>query len=217
MLNPLINQENCRDYFKLDVKSCLIPNITTLDKINKYWIRTNEAFFFNLEVMGVEVKNFVPSYESAKATLAKHNLAISTLNFEQIFTDQYLPKLSPLKLIHQIKRIINKNKKYHLAYPLVGGYAVLCIISSFNIKKFADYCGIFAATNLFVELAIPTAIALSAEKIETEKFNSYKGKILWETKDFEELNKYNSSLKTLLSNFPSKVLYIHPIKLSQWK
>ncbi len=75
----------------------------------------------------------------------------------------------------------------------------------------------FSATNLFVEIALPTSLVLSAKEIVSEKDLKLQGKALWwETKD-QELDKYDHSLKQLLDQFPINYLYLHPIKLSKWK
>ena len=75
----------------------------------------------------------------------------------------------------------------------------------------------FAATKLFVELAIPTALVLSADKIVTEEDLELKGKPLWSKQDFKILDKYDHQLNKLLNDFPANHLYLHPVKLSKWK
>ncbi len=85
------------------------------------------------------------------------------------------------------------------------------------MPKFCQYCGAFAATNLFVEIAIPTALVLAAPKIKTEKDTILKGTPFWGDEIEKECQKYNYELTELLSKFPSGQLYHHPVKLSKWK
>jgi hypothetical protein len=97
------------------------------------------------------------------------------------------------------------------------------------MEKFYHYCGVFAAMNLFVELALPTAMVLSAKEIVTENDLELRGKALWPDGgqrlngdlepaygDYEELAGYNFNLKQLLDNFPETYIYLHPVKLSKW-
>ena len=78
------------------------------------------------------------------------------------------------------------------------------------MPKFANYCGAFAASKLFVEIAIPTSMVLAANKLKigqnepTVNNTTNKG-----------IEKFNYSLEALLDNFP-KCQYLHPIKLSKW-
>jgi len=123
----------------------------------------------------------------------------------------------------------SKNERYKLPYPLVGSYSDILIIDKNSINKFSHYCGIFASLNLFVELAIPTALVLSSESIISEDNLKMKGKVLWpdgyskmdgsgdySKGDLEWLENFNLSLTNLSENFPTDTLYIHPIKLSKW-
>ena len=81
--------------------------------------------------------------------------------------------------------------------------------------QLARICGIFAAMNLFVEIAIPTAIMLTFDRTrvitrqEIGKFNART-----RADDFGE--KYNNSLSKLFQNWDDNLLFIHPIKLSRW-
>jgi len=103
-----------------------------------------------------------------------------------------------------------------IKYPLARSYSDLFIVSGNSIKDFCRYCGAFAATDLFAELAIPTALALSAEKIVMEKDIQLKGKPIWGAEGYREMEKYGYRLRSLLDDFPKDCLFIHPIKLSKW-
>ena len=112
---------------------------------------------------------------------------------------------------------------------MIGGYSDIFLISSDTIKEFCHYCGVFAVTKLFVEIALPTALVLSAKELITEKDIDLAGKAFWPdgwvrlggnferaNNDFDELDKFNDNLKDLLNDFPENYLYIHPVKLSKW-
>lgn len=80
-----------------------------------------------------------------------------------------------------------------------------------------NYCGAFSATRLFVEMAIPTALVLSSDNIRLGKDIKLNPGAMWIEDDFKILEPYGHNLAKLLTDFPSDKLYLHPIKLSQWK
>lgn len=85
------------------------------------------------------------------------------------------------------------------------------------MEKFALYCGAFAATDLFVELAIPTSMVLSTKKLKVNKDIKLDSGAMWSEEDMEFLQEYNFNLAKLIEHFPANKLYLHPIKLSKWK
>jgi hypothetical protein len=108
-----------------------------------------------------------------------------------------------------------KNRK--ISYPLVWGGADYLLAPSFVMPKFSTYCGAFAATGLFTEYAVPTALVLSSDKIVTDQMIG-KQSIFNDKNKIEEIeNTYNFNLEQLILNFPPNVPFIHPIKLSKWQ
>jgi len=223
ILNPVINENNYREVLRLDSNTCFIPELIKLHKLKDWWERGPEAFNWNINLPRVEAQNQLPDKATALQSFKKFGLEIKPLTFDLIYRERSFPKklYKIREVISYIRYKINKfrknKKEYNLPYPMVGAYSDIAVVSSNSIKQFSHYCGVFASTQLFVELAIPTAIVLSAERIVTENDLDYKGKALWTNKDYEELEKYNNSIKNLLENFPSSYLYLHPIKLSKWE
>lgn len=222
ILNPIINEINYSEILKLNPSTCFIPSFIALHDTNEWWARVGEAFRWNINFSGVEAKNQLPDYEKALQKFQQFDLTIKPLRFNQIWK-------SPSSINDFIKVILrdkgyflryirNKfsKKHYSLSYPIVGSYSDIFIISSDTIKQFCHYCGVFAATKLFVEVGLPTSLVLSAKEIINEKDLKFQGKALWTKEQYQELDKYDSSLKQLLSEFPDNYLYFHPIKLSKW-
>lgn len=222
ILNPVINETNYSEKLKLNSNTCFIPGFITLHERESWWPRVAEAFRWNINVSGVEAKNQLPDNNTALQLFKKFGLDIEPLYFDQIFNKRALQKPYKIRKIlsfflYQISRFKNRNKKYNLTYPLVGSYSDIFIVSSDAIKQFCHYCGVFSATKLNVEIALPTSVVLSAQEIVTEKDLNYQGKALWTEEQHQELNKYKKSLKQLLTEFPINYLYLHPIKLSKWE
>jgi hypothetical protein len=222
LLNPEINENNYTHFFKLKASTCFVPELISLHEtdLNKRWERVADGFNYNIELDGVEAKNFLPDYNTALATFNKFGLSVGPLNFRQIWDAPKSLKnwftMPRREVLRYLKNLIVK-QQHRLRYPVVGGYSDVFIISADTIKQFSHYCGITAVTKLFVEVGLPTSLVLSAKEIVTEKDLNLKGFPLWTPQDYTILDKYNNNLNDLLNNFPDNLLYIHPIKLSKWK
>lgn len=118
-------------------------------------------------------------------------------------------------------------KPVRLAYPVIGGYTDILSVPKTLLADFSAYCGLFAAGGLYCEAAIPTAMVLTTHDIVTEADLPRKGMALGETpiigaqhwhagprRDFAAENDHN--LERFLAGFPQDLLYIHPVKMSEW-
>jgi hypothetical protein len=221
VLNPIINERNYDEHLKLSNDACFLPELLAFHEIKDWWERTEEAFKYRIRVDGVEAENQILSYELAIKQFSHYGLQIQSLRFDQIYNKMERPKtLNYGQIIeylkYRIKRFKNRNRAYNLSYPIVGSYSDIFVVSAENIKMFCHYCGVFAVTNLFVEVGLPTSMVLSAREIVTEEDLDLKGKALWTKDDYQILEKYNNNLDVLLKDFPKENLYLHPIKLSKW-
>lgn len=114
---------------------------------------------------------------------------------------------------------IFKSKK--LNYPVIAGWSDILILTNDIMPQFCTYCGAFAASDLFVEIAIPTALSLCTDKITTTKDLSFEAihniEKLPQREKLQFNDKYKNSLTKLLNEYPDNILFIHPIKLSKWQ
>jgi hypothetical protein len=222
ILNPSITEQNYTEHLGLDDDSSFLPGFIQLHERSIWWARVGEAYKWNLKAAGVEADGLIPSYDEALNAFNKFGLSISPLRFNQIWlfpkTLRSLARTLLRDKTYFIRLLFYWWKKFNLSYPLVGSYSDIFVINSKAIKDFAHYCGVFAATRLHAEVTIPTAMILSTQKIVTEEDLELKGVAIWTTSDQQKIEKqFNFQLLKLLSNFPSKNLYLHPIKLSRWK
>jgi hypothetical protein len=223
ILHPDMNESNCLDYFNLNEKKSFISEFFSLYRSDRFWPHTKDAIFFQISQEGIEVKNEIPDAGEAERQLLKTGAISRPLQEEKPLKWKYLYgklkrnmfyKKNRDPFLHWLRDSICK-KRYSLNYPLAGGYSDIFIVPAQTIKTFAHYCGVFSSLKLFVEIAIPTALALSSEEIVREKDLPVRGKPLWESEIHEYLLPYGNNLEQLMKNFP-EALYIHPIKLSQW-
>nr|WP_294895777.1 hypothetical protein [uncultured Pedobacter sp.] len=223
LLNPIINERNYTDIFNLDKEACFVSDFITLHDRKEWWGRVGEAFRWNIKVPGIQAQSQLPSYDVAIKKFEKFNLDIKSLSFDQIYRkpkslrDYYDLIFKDQSYILKYLSNLIAPKKYNLSYPMVGSYSDIFIVNNKTIKEFCQYCGVFASTSLFVEVALPTAIVLSADKIVTETDLNRQGKAMWTPEDYREIAKYSYSYQKLVNEFPHNYLYLHPIKLSKWK
>lgn len=215
ILNPVINEHTYAQHLRLTAETSFLPEFVTLHEVNCRWPRTVEAFQYRIDPLGAQVRNELPSYDDAMAAFKRCGLELQPLRFSQTFHPQSTVRGRAYQSLRWLKHRL-KGVKYNLSYPLVGSYSDFVVVSAQSIRQFLHYCGAFAATNLFVELAVPTALVLSCKQLVTEKDLALQGKALWTDEDRRVLEPFGNRLENLLSAFPDKHLYLHPIKLSQW-
>ena len=105
-----------------------------------------------------------------------------------------------------------------IPYPMARGWIDIFCIDKGSLFELSRLCGIFSAMNMFVEIAIPTAVVLTFKRDEVKFFpNDSILKVLWgkDRTDFE--NKYNKDFNKLYNDWEENILFVHPIKLSSWK
>ncbi|MBK7296327.1 MAG: hypothetical protein IPI91_06540 [Flavobacteriales bacterium] len=211
LLNPVINEYNYAECIRLTAKTCFIPGFITLHDPGFWWSRVGDAYHWKLKANGVEADGELPDYEHALTKFQQFELSIEPLRFRQIWKtpnklkDWIKPFFGRGSLKHCnfiLNYLRSSDAKFNLSYPIVGSYSDIFIIDSNSIKQFCHYCGVFAATQLFVEVAIPEL--------------KLKGKALWTKEEYMELDKFDNELQQLLDHFPSDQLYLHPVKLSKW-
>jgi hypothetical protein len=225
ILNPKINENNYFEYLNLNNNTSFFTEFIHLHKVDYYWPRIEEAFNWSLNIDRIEVERQIPEFDLALKEFQRNGFELKPLRFNQIWPP-------PKKIAHWIRMYTNSNvikhlkftfdylknrdKKYNLPYPILGGYSDIFVVNHLSIKNFCHLCGVFASTKLFVELAIPTALVLSSKYIATESDIKLKGKALWTKDELDGLDKYDGKLQNIINHFPSNQLYIHPVKLSKY-
>lgn len=216
------------DYYVFCGDDCILnPDISESNLIQKFELEGGKGFIKELDVL--DVSKIAIQIPLTNYLLTKNGI-INKKKFDgndhllyirraygklkdtrELEIQKYIP--SKEEMIEILKRHGIKWHKNIEEYPLVLSFSDLVIVPASNIKSFCRLCGAFAAANLHVELAIPTALTISCKDIVTEK-DLRRGK-------YGSQNHVNTRIKKL-SNikkcFKDKnCLYIHPIKLSTVK
>lgn len=231
ILNPHINEHNYHEFFEVEEGQSYISELRPLHEMGTFWIGTLSAVYYFKKQKYVEVANELPTEEEAKSRLMKQGAIIRPLKSSEIFGNFTL-NISSLgnkaRLLLRILTLIRHPfaKEYKLPYPFVGAYSDILLVAADDMKAFAHYCGVFASTCLFAEVAIPTALGLAANKtIRVEKNMKRKGRAYWKGKgpfyysddyQWDLIEKKYKNLDDMTSRFPDDQLFIHPVKLSKW-
>lgn len=216
LINPSIDEHNIWDIMGIDKCDVFFPEVLELQSLKFSW-RIHQALDYKRKLPGVEIVNELPSVEDAKKKFDQHQIKYGKIPISSIFSFSFPHKKQMLLNIitnHQWKYLF---KSRTLDYPLVGGYSDIFLITDSVVEKFIHYCGAFASSGLFVEIAIPTSLILACDNIKYFSDIALNNGAIWFTKERNVLNKYNFKLDKLIKDFPKDVLFLHPIKLSKWK
>ena len=226
ILNPAINENNLEETIGLLPGADFIPGINTFGKEWDHgWWHTFKGIDFFQNRKGAEIARELPTRAEAVARFEAHGHQVTPLSKAAIFGKNTPPgkKAWQYWLFKQYHFLFKwkkfrKGARIELPYPVAGSYSDILVITQQTIRPFCRYCGIMAAAGLFVEIAIPTALLLSAQKIQEEKDLRLKGKALWTPAEISAIEKeHHQSLQHLTLHFPPGHLFLHPVKLSKWK
>lgn len=215
LLNPKLNEKNLWHEMGICDTEDFFPEFLELQSLKLSW-RIHQALDYKRAQPGVEILGEIPSIEEARKRFDKYGIRYDNLPISSIINYKF-PLKSMLINIYKNKHWKYLFTKRKLDYPLVGGYSDTFLVTEESIDRFLHYCAAFAATRLFVEIAIPTALILASDRIKTFKAIKMKSGAIWYKNERDNLNKYNYSLANLLKDYPDDVLFLHPIKLSKWK
>ncbi len=220
LMNPSINENNLFDFLGIDDRTCYIKDFRDIRRKSP-WSQVYVPLTYNIKQKGVEVLNILPSYREAAMKFKQHNLAVpDKVKYSRLlyYPFWYLRHKWARNAILSLKMLIKFSlKSRKIKYPLVWGGADYFLIPDDIMPEFCTYCGAFAATGLFVEYAIPTAMVFSADKIVTEQITG-KHSIFNDKEKIKAIElQYGFNLDMLIRNFPQHTPFIHPVKLSKWK
>lgn len=218
ILNPSINENSLWNELGIREDECFHPGFLIMQKRNKYWSHAQDAVEYTPNVSGVEIMKILPSFEQAKKRFEQYGIPTGSLPVTILKRKEELEKKTTFK--QRVANLLKRKQeiiKDTLNYPLVGGYSDTFLVTADVMPQFVTICGAFAATKLFVELAIPTAMVLSSDCVVRESETKLKGMAIWTKEELQAIEqKYDLRLDRLLDNFPKQTMYIHPIKLSRW-
>lgn len=216
VINPQLNEHNFFELTGINYNSCFTHELKDSVTLNRKWWHTKDIVRFSVFHRGVEIDNILPTIDQAIQAFSAHG-----------FQTRLIPEWPYRKLRRPVKEFILRIRRMLLyrilgqvyyRYPLIGGYSDMIVVPAEVMPQFCQYSGAFAASRLFVEVAIPTAMVLCSPKIQSiANIKMNQSLILPRDNNKNFLPTCNFSYEKLINVFPSDMLYIHPVKLSKWK
>jgi hypothetical protein len=220
LLNPRFNEANLAAELSLDAGSAYIKGMNDLATFRFRWPHKAGALLAFVQNTGVEWARELPDRAEAIRCFARHGVSVGQIRWGDL---RYGigPRQIFQAIFYVLKRLQSAGRVGGLGempYPLVNSYADFFVVPRQSLERFAHLCGIFAAMNLFAEVAIPTALLLTCDRVVEERPDGNRGVELWTKSEISGLEqKFGGDLSALLSSFPPEQLYVHPVKLSRWK
>lgn len=228
LLNPGVTESTVDQFFGLEnEQDSFLHQFESLETLDSYWSHSAKALAFAQSTAGLSLGHALPERVEAERVLRGHGVFSAKVPRKALYktrTHELYQKVQAIagRADQRIRRVLGIPPVEadllvgrRLAYPLAYGYSDICVVSRKNLVSFADYCGAFAAAGLFVEIALPTALALSSKVIRTQRDSPLSGGPLW-GRDVIALDKYDKRLSALVQDFPRDWLFVHPVKLSEW-
>lgn len=220
IINPCINENNVMEKLAVGRDDSFLPSILDFNpEVN--WIHAHKSLSFSLNNPFLENLQQLPDKQLAFDKLASYGLEPKGLLLERVYKDIFLGDTNKASAFYGARFLRDaakaKDELLFGEYPMCWGYSDIFFVGSNNLKEFCRLCGVFAASGLFVEIALPTALILSTVGSVVQQHQiEYRGRPLWGEEVEEYLGKYNFSLQNLCRNFPVSQLFWHPVKLSKW-
>lgn len=221
LLHPGLNSANIIDQLKLDDDSGYIKSFSDIEGgVACTWPHALPALAAYSHVCYKhdlsQWQELLPSPEDAARLMERHGLPWRPLNGQSLAGYfKTTRRCCADAFAESILREIETAGQWY-PYPFAWTYADFAIVPAKYFKTFCYYCGVFAAMEVFVEIALPTALLFSCPKIVTET-TRWKGTEIWEAQELAKLREqHHNEIGRLMAGFGPNQLYIHPIKLSQW-
>lgn len=233
LLNPRLHAGNLVEALGLQPAEGYIKNLAAADALRDEWIWAGEAAaHFRRYGKAIDWAALLPPPEAARAKFARLGVPMPAKvgsgwpgTLRRHLTQ---PRQSVWAWLEGLTM-----RGQPADYPLLSGYSDFVVVPAEALQLFAQFCGIFAALDIFAEIAVPTALALACDKVRTElppgrHFHGHgssqiaagglKGVELWTGSDLAEADALLSlPLEKLLAAFPPDWLYCHPVKLSRYR
>lgn len=226
ILNPSISEDNFKSFLNIDSESVIISDIGPLNSKGMFgWIHSRYCSSAFVSRSTEYYLNLLPSYAEAGKLYEAFMGKELEVNYTSDFYEGYLDGETHEEHDEAIRQFKKKNRGNKMPYPLVYTYSDFLCVKKDRLYELSYCFGIFAAMNLYVEIAIPTAIMLHCKREEVkclpEIINRAGGQeqqflLIWDEEERKQIaNKYHHSLRNVYDNWNSWI-FIHPIKLSEW-
>lgn len=215
LLNPRVNAGNLLEWCKTGPGEACIENINPINNNSFEWPHVIGALsVWDWEGL-VLYRRELPSPEEARARFAQHGVTFADITWRNLRGNHGWHRYPGWRAA--LKLMVRRRGRMALPYPMAMTYADLVIVPRESIQRFIHLCGVFAAMRLWVEIAIPTALVLSCDRISQLLYGGPPRRQIWTPAEVTELEqKAKSNVSRAFDVVGQDNLYIHPVKLSRW-
>lgn len=226
ILHPNLNESNILHSLSLGIDSAYIKQLQALSDVSFEWghlAPVLNALDWISKKWYVEFRPELPEPEHARELLRRHGVEVKPVAWSNLRGASETYNYGATKLLRGLdylvrNRLVSNRKDTSPSFPLAMSYSDFFVVPSKAFAEFCHYCGVFAAMNLFVEVSIPTALALSCTHIVRETDVAWRGVETWDEGNLAHLPEAEkSNFKNVLDSFNDHQLYLHPVKLSRWR
>ena len=216
-LNPLLDSENMGSMIGLPEDAGYVKTYSNLAGAPFAWSHLVPAVKRLSASTGVNYHRELPDKDEAHSRVARHIDPVYRIGRANLDGFDGKLHLHTATARRSAAFFLRHPKLRTVPYPLLWGYSDLFVVPATAMDDFVHYCSVFAAMRLFVEIAIPTALALACSHIRTESHGDLTGIEVWHGHEQQQLvDRFGGSIRRLTDEFPPDWLYVHPIKLSKW-
>jgi exonuclease III len=216
ILHPEIDENNILERLNLGNDSGYIKELKPLHKVHHLWLdKYNITTAFNNP--GFDYLSQLPPLAEQLVRLKNYNIEFKKQSLRNLIDSQARFSILQIARYKNVGTTVTRLLRgYKPPIPLVTSYSDFFVVPKSSMKSFVHLCGVYGALNLWVEAAIPTALALSCENIVTEgERSAWKGTEIWGKKNKTEFESKVKTSSELNNKFETFQLYIHPVKLSR--
>ena len=217
-LHPALDQETLAGELGLDSDTAFIKELRPLTEVSFQW----QPLFrgvrpFDL-LCGVNYASELPPAEEAWQRAIDHGYPRRNFGWRNF--RGFDGRLHPFDVgvLIALFNLLRARGRTSLSYPLFMSYSDMFVVPAAVFGEFARICGVLAAMGVWVEVAIPTALALVCPRIVTESETAWRGLELWDRESVDAFEaRHHRRVEDLMSSFEDHRLYVHPVKLSRWE
>lgn len=168
MIHPAIDQNNLIDVFQMRGRDVFFDKMFLLNSKGCFreWIHSrysSRAFLHK----STKWQGSIPDFDKA---IERFNVYFG-FSYPTLYSADFFEGISTNEVEEFVK---NNGDSRAIPYPMAYGYSDIFMISKEKLLEIARICGVFAAMNLFAEIAIPTSIILTVKKRAGCKYRSNK-------------------------------------------
>ena len=220
LLNPNINQFNIHEKMNIPGGAFYIDEVENVSSC-QYNRPLLESSRFSPQPPGLDssANRYIPSFEQAFDRLKEKNLidevslckwnpfypCFESFTFKNLYKNY---KIFKARIWHFLKVVQYKLKPVKMPYPFVFAYSDILLIPKTELIRWCRYLEVFATWNMFVEMAIPTAMHLLPDvSISYAKSHSFNHGNVWYPQNPLHYKKISNIINHLLNSSPTMVVY----------